>query len=86
MKTDQSQQTGPPSRLPRRIETQIHRRKKARAFSPLLPEWDQPDVAPPAHLRMESSRMGPPQAWELVQKITPKPLKKDPGKQDGKKV
>ena len=35
-----------------RIETQIHRRKKAKAFSALEPEWDQIDQAatlPPAH-------------------------------------
>ncbi|MBS0152057.1 MAG: hypothetical protein JSR31_14045 [Nitrospira sp.] len=30
-----------------RIETQIHRRRAAKAFSPLTPEWEQ---AKPAHL------------------------------------
>lgn len=42
---------------PARIETQIHRRKKAKALSPLTPEWDvrRPDA--PAKLRMPSSRM-----------------------------
>jgi hypothetical protein len=30
-----------------RIETQIHRRKKAKAFSSLEPEWDQDDQGPP---------------------------------------
>ncbi|HRI37509.1 MAG TPA: hypothetical protein PLO50_03025 [Nitrospira sp.] len=29
-----------------RIETQIHRRRAAKAFSPLTPEWDQ---ASPTH-------------------------------------
>jgi hypothetical protein len=39
-----------------RLETQIHRRKKAKAFSPLLPEWEDHRSAP-SHLRMEASRM-----------------------------
>jgi len=42
-----------------RIETQIHRRKKAPAFSALEPEWDYIDEVPPSHLRMPSSRMAP---------------------------
>ena len=42
-----------------RIETQIHRRKKAKAFSALEPEWDQIDQIPPSHLRMPSGRMAP---------------------------
>ena len=42
-----------------RIETQIHRRKKAKAFSALEPEWDQIDEVPPSHLRMPSGRMSP---------------------------
>ena len=40
-----------------RIETQIHRRKKAKAFSALEPEWDQIDQMPPSNLRMPSGRM-----------------------------
>jgi hypothetical protein len=42
-----------------RIETQIHRRKKAKAFSALEPEWDQIDHVSPSHLRMPSDRMAP---------------------------
>ncbi|TKS63807.1 MAG: hypothetical protein EWM73_01087 [Nitrospira sp.] len=42
-----------------RIETQIHRRKKAKAFSALEPEWDYIDEVPPSHLRMPSGRMAP---------------------------
>lgn len=42
-----------------RIETQIHRRKKAKAFSALEPEWDQMDQVSPAHLRMPADRMAP---------------------------
>ena len=42
-----------------RIETQIHRRKKAKAFSALEPEWDQIDQMPPSHLRMPTGRMAP---------------------------
>ena len=30
-----------------RLETQIHRRKKAKALSPLLPEWETQDGTPP---------------------------------------
>jgi hypothetical protein len=54
----------PPMRNARRvdishIQTQIHRRKKAKAFSALAPEWDHTDRMPPFHLRMPSSRMTP---------------------------
>ena len=42
-----------------RIETQIHRRKKAKAFSALEPEWDQIGQIPPSHLRMPSGLMAP---------------------------
>jgi hypothetical protein len=42
-----------------RIETQIHRRKKAKAFSALEPEWDQIDHMSPSHLRMSSGCMSP---------------------------
>ena len=40
-----------------RLETQIHRRKKAKAFSPLLPEWEKQDGTPPIHLRTNSALM-----------------------------
>jgi hypothetical protein len=40
-----------------RLQTQIHRRKKAEAFSALEREWDHVDQMPPSHLRMPSSRM-----------------------------
>lgn len=40
-----------------RIETQIHRRKKAKAFSALESEWDYFEQVPPSHLRMPSGRM-----------------------------
>jgi hypothetical protein len=43
----------------RRIETQIHRRKKAKALSALELEWDQIDQALPFHLRMPSGCMSP---------------------------
>lgn len=42
-----------------RIETQIHRRKKAEAFSVLELEWDRIDHMPPSHLRMPSDLMAP---------------------------
>jgi hypothetical protein len=46
--------TGP---RPPRIETQIHRRKKAKALSPLTPEWEGRSTRPPAKLRMPANRM-----------------------------
>lgn len=36
----------------KRIETQIHRRRKAKALSSLQVEWDLSDATPPAQLRM----------------------------------
>ncbi len=48
----------PPQDRPR-IETQIHRRKKAKAFSALESEWDYIEQVPPSHLRMPSGRMAP---------------------------
>jgi hypothetical protein len=44
---------------PPRIKTQIHRRKKAKAFSALKLEWDQISGMPPSSLRMSSDRMAP---------------------------
>jgi hypothetical protein len=41
----------------RRIETQIHRRKKAPAVPPLQSEWDQSEGRPPERLRMPSEKM-----------------------------
>ena len=47
-----------PEQLPRpRLETQIHRRKKAKAFSPLLPEWEKQNGDAPAHLRTDAALM-----------------------------
>lgn len=37
-----------------RIETQIHRRRKAKASSPLEPEWDISQPNPPSQLRLSS--------------------------------
>ena len=48
----------PPERYSRpRLETQIHRRKKAKAFSPLLQEWERKDQTVPSHLRMDAALM-----------------------------
>ena len=49
-----SKKTNPP--IHPRLETQIHRRKKAKALSPLLPEWE-PAKAAPSHLRMDAAMM-----------------------------
>jgi hypothetical protein len=42
---------------PPRIETQIHRRKKARALSPLLAEWDARRSGKSTDLKMPADRM-----------------------------
>jgi hypothetical protein len=42
---------------PPRLETQNHRRRKAKAFSPLLPEWEKQDGTAPLHLRTDSALM-----------------------------
>jgi hypothetical protein len=42
-----------------RIETQIHRRKKAKALSPLELEWDRADRKTPTNLRMLPTLMSP---------------------------
>ena len=36
---------------PKRINTQIHRRKKAKAVSPLTDEWENSQTAPPKGLK-----------------------------------
>lgn len=43
-----------------RIETQIHRRRKAKALTPLEPEWDISQPDPPSQLRMSPSPVPPP--------------------------
>jgi hypothetical protein len=45
-----------PPRKPR-IETQIHRRKKAKAVPPLKAEWDADSGNPPTGLRTPSDHM-----------------------------
>lgn len=60
-----------------RIETQIHRRKKAKAFSALEPEWDQIDQVPPSHLRMPSVRMAPTPPNKEKNPLINKPLHPD---------
>jgi hypothetical protein len=59
MRPDQTQTCDAQGQDRHRIETQIHRRKKAKAFSALEPEWDSVDQALPSHLRMPSDRMAP---------------------------
>jgi hypothetical protein len=55
-----------------RIETQIHRRKKAKAFSALEPEWDHMGQMTPYHLRMPPGLMAPtPPKTQKVPKNTP---------------
>jgi hypothetical protein len=52
-----------------RIETQIHRRRKAKALSPLEPEWDISQSAPPSQLRMSPSPKRAPDSLEPPQGI-----------------
>jgi hypothetical protein len=56
-----NQSSGSNRRLPqvpiRRIETQIHRRSKAKKVFPLESEWDAETGAPPESLRMPASNM-----------------------------
>ena len=59
MAPDQPPTHGAQRQVRPRIETQIHRRKKAKAFSALEREWDQIDQMSPSHLRMPSGRMLP---------------------------
>jgi hypothetical protein len=59
MVPDQTPIHEPQGRGHSRIETQIHRRKKAEAFSALELEWDRIDHLPPSHLRMPSGFMAP---------------------------
>jgi len=59
MVTDQPPTQGAQRQDRPRIETQIHRRKKAKALSALELEWDQIDKVKPSHLRMPSDSMSP---------------------------
>lgn len=59
MVPDQLQTHGAQRQDRPRIETQIRRRKKAKAFSALESEWDQIDKVKPFHLRMPPDRMAP---------------------------
>lgn len=42
---------------PKRIQTQIHRRKKAKAVSPLTNEWESSQSEPPKDLKRPSQDM-----------------------------
>jgi hypothetical protein len=59
MDPDQASPHGAQRQGRSRIETQIHRRKKAKAFSALELEWDQIEQESPSHLRMPSDCMSP---------------------------
>jgi hypothetical protein len=56
---EQSRPDGTPASggRPPRIETQIHRRKKAKALPPLTAEWDARHPNAPPKLRMPPNRM-----------------------------
>ena len=42
---------------PKRIQTQIHRRKKAKAVSPLTDEWESSQAGPPKGLKRPPNDM-----------------------------
>jgi len=50
-------QASPPGGRKRRIETQIHRRKKAKAVPPLEAEWEVESNRRSSDLRMPSDKM-----------------------------
>ncbi len=55
---DRAQEDTPPSPLPRkRIETQIHRRRKVKASFPLEAEWDARSGKAPEGLRTPEHKM-----------------------------
>ena len=56
MKDDSSQKSPWARDVKRRIETQIHRRKKAKAVLPLEAEWNA-DSNNPAHLKLSPDHM-----------------------------
>ena len=47
---NEQKDSGPPD-PPKRIQTQIHRRKKAKAVSPLTNEWESSQADPPKGLK-----------------------------------
>ena len=44
-------------KAPHRIQTQIHRRKKAKAVAPLTNEWERSQSLPPKNLKRSSQDM-----------------------------
>ncbi len=46
-----NQEKSSDEKAPKRIETQIHRRKKAKAVSPLTNEWESSQSEPPKGLK-----------------------------------
>ena len=46
-----------PNQPAKRIWTQIHRRKKAKAEPPLTDEWEDQSPTPPSNLRMPPENM-----------------------------
>ncbi len=57
-KTPISDNAENPDEPKKRINTQIHRRSKAKAVYPLSDEWENTSPLPPKQLRMPSTNMG----------------------------
>jgi len=55
--TRESKEPLPGAERTRRIDTQIHRRKKVKASLPLASEWDFASDGPPLTLRTPSEKM-----------------------------
>lgn len=49
--TKKEKETPAEGKVPHRIETQIHRRKKAKAVAPLMNEWERARTMPPKNLK-----------------------------------
>lgn len=49
--TKEGRETPAEEKSPHRIQTQIHRRKKAKAVAPLTNEWERSRAMPPKNLK-----------------------------------
>ena len=55
--TKEERETPAEGKAPHRIETQIHRRKKAKAVTPLTNEWERSRTMPPKNLKRSPQDM-----------------------------
>lgn len=55
--TKKEKETPAEEKAPSRIQTQIHRRKKAKAVAPLTNEWERARTMPPKNLKRSPQDM-----------------------------